>query len=215
MSDLPEFQRVLGIHPGMAFSWLDEADHIPVASEGDILGAASMLMLRRVSGKGALLLDFTDLDAEMEAILAWHCGGSPLDLADSDGVTWKNHSTLGRKNPNAKPAGAVADFKFAAGPVTITRVRNDCAQLLVASGEAIAGRSKGFEGSRGWVGKLHINHQPVRLADFVNTIMTEGIEHHFILGSGQHTEALSELAAWTGMRPVPTVPYQSFMQVGS
>jgi L-fucose isomerase-like protein len=215
VSDWPEFQRVLGIHPGMAFSWFDEADEIPVAAEGDVLGAVSMLMLRRLSGRGALLLDFSDLDPDKEAILAWHCGGSPLDLANATGVTWKNHSTLGRKNPDAKPHGAVADFNFAHGSVTITRVCNDCDQLLVASGEVMEGKSKGFEGSRGWVNNLHINHQPIKLADFVNTMMVEGLEHHFILGSGLHTEALSEVAAWSGMRPVPAVPYQNFMQVGS
>ncbi len=215
ISDWPQFQTVLQIHPGMAFSWLDEIEGIPVASEGDVLGAASMLLLREISGQGAMLLDFTDVDLEQQAILTWHCGGSPLYLADEAGVSWKNHSTLGRKTPTAKPAGAVADFQFRPQPVTLTRISKDGEQLLVMDAEVIEGPSKGFEGSRGWISNLRLNHQSISLADWVNTMMVEGIEHHFILASGQHCAALSEFAAWTQMKPIQNVAYQDFLQLGS
>lgn len=215
VSDWPQFQRVLNLHPGMAFSWLDETDGIPVASEGDVLGAASMLLLREVSGQGTMLLDFTDIDLELEAILSWHCGGSPLHLADDRGVIWKNHSTLGRKNPLAKPTGAVADFRFRPQPVTLTRISADGDQLLVMDADVIEGSSPGFEGSRGWLAHFRLNHHPIGLADLVNTVMVEGLEHHFILGSGQHSEALSEFAAWTGMKVIEAVPYRNHMQLGS
>lgn len=212
VSDWPRFQTQLGIHPGMAFSWLDEADGVPVASEGDALGAVTMLMLRAVSGQAALLLDFTDLDLEQDAILAWHCGGSPLSLADTDGVIWKNHSTLGRKVAGAAAMGAVADFRFRPQPVTLARVSGDTERLFFAEAEAFEGRSRGFEGSRGWLRNFQVNRQPSSLADLVNTVMVEGIEHHFGLVAGQHADALAELAAWSGLRPIAPVPYRDFMQ---
>lgn len=211
VSDWPRFQSELGIHPGMAFSWLDEVDGIPVASEGDVLGAVTMLMLRAVSGAGAMLLDFTDVDLEAEAILAWHCGGSPLDMADAAGVTWKNHSTLGRKVEGAVPRGAVADFKFRPGAVTLARVGGDTELLFLLEAEAFAGRSAGFEGSRGWLRGFRLNHQPASLADLVNTIMALGIEHHFGLAAGHHADALSEVAAWSGMKPLEPIPYRDHL----
>ena len=53
------------------------------------------------------------------------------------------------------------------------------------------------------------------MADLVNTVMVEGIEHHFVVGRGHHAAALSELAAWAGLKPIEAVPYQDFMQLGS
>jgi hypothetical protein len=122
ISDWPQFQTEMGIHPGMAFSWLDERDRIPVASEGDVLGAVTMLILNEVSGSQSMLLDMNDLDFERQAALMWHCGGSPLHFADEAGVSWKNHSTLGRKVPGSVPMGVVADFVFQPQEATITRV---------------------------------------------------------------------------------------------
>ncbi|MDX2006086.1 MAG: hypothetical protein SFU83_12470 [Meiothermus sp.] len=211
VSDWPRFQTELGIHPGMAFSWLDESDGVPVASEGDVLGAVTMLMLRAVSQQGALLLDFTDLDLERGAALAWHCGGSPLGLADEEGVTWKNHSTLGRKAEGAVPRGAVADFRFRPGAVTLARVSGDTERLFFAEAEAFEGVSRGFEGSRGWLRDFRINHRPAALADLVNTIMAGGIEHHFGLVAGRHADALAEVAAWSGLKPVDPAPYRDFL----
>lgn len=212
VNDWPRFQSKLGIHPGMAFSWLDQAEGIPVASEGDVLGALSMLLMRVISGEGAMLLDFTDIDLDTGSLLTWHCGGSPLNLANKEGIIWKNHSTLGRKNSMVRPVGAVADFRFAPQPVTLTRLSKDANRLLVIEAKVIEGINQGFDGSRGWLQDFHLNHEVTTLADLVNTVLVEGIEHHFILGSGLHAEVFSEIAAWTGMSVIERVPYRNFLQ---
>jgi L-fucose isomerase-like protein len=213
VSDWPRLQDTLQIHPGLAFSWLNEVDGIPVAAEGDRLGATSMLMLDAISGKRSLLLDMIDVDLPAGAALMWHMGGSPLALAGPGGVAIKNHPTLGRKAPGGVRAGAIADFIFAPGPCTITRIAGDAQALVVVEGDIVAGPSAGFEGSRGWVTNFRINQQPVSLADLINTALVEGLEHHFVLATGHHGAALAEVAAWSGMKPVQSVPYSDAMQL--
>ena len=132
VSDWPRLQDTLQIHPGLAFSWLNEVDGIPVAAEGDRLGATSMLLLDAVSGTNSSLLDMIDVDLPTDAALMWHMGGSPLALAGPGGVSVKNHPTLGRKAPGGVRAGAIADFVFAPGPCTITRIAGDAQRMLVA-----------------------------------------------------------------------------------
>ncbi len=199
----------------MAFSWLDERDRIPVASEGDVLGAVTMLLLNEVSGDQSMLLDMNDLDFERQAVLMWHCGGSPLHFAGEAGVSWKNHSTLGRKVPGSVPMGAVADFVFRPQEVTITRLGADGEELLVLEARVIDSPHLGYDGSRGWLSEFRLDHQDISLADLVNTIMVEGIEHHFVLGSGHHAGALSEIAAWTEIRSIACVSYRDHLQLGS
>ena len=77
----------------------------------------------------------------------------------------------------------------------------------------MAGPSAGFEGSRGWVTNFRINQRPASLADMINTALVEGLEHHFVLSTGSHGAALAEIAAWTGMKPVHSVPYSDAMQL--
>ncbi len=51
VSDWPALQVDPGMHPGSAFSWVEEVDHLPAASEGDVLGAVTQLLARAVSGR--------------------------------------------------------------------------------------------------------------------------------------------------------------------
>ena len=213
VSDWPRLQDTLQIHPGLAFSWLNEVDGIPVAAEGDRLGATSMLLLDAVSGTRSSLLDMIDIDLPCDAALMWHMGGSPLALAGPGGVSIKNHPTLGRKAPGGVRAGAIADFIFAPGPCTITRIAGDAQALVIVEGDIVAGPSAGFEGSRGWVTNFRINQRAASVADMINTALVEGLEHHFVLSTGSHAAALAEIAAWTGMKPVQGVPYSDAMQL--
>jgi L-fucose isomerase-like protein len=211
VSDWPVFQSELHIHPGMAFSWLDHQEGIPVSSEGDVLGASSMLIMNELNQDKSMLLDMNDIDEERDAVLMWHCGGSPLNFANQEGVSWKNHSTLGRKSSNP-PMGAVAEFIFAAQPVTIMRLADDGKQVFVVEADIIESPHRGYDGSRGWLSQFTMAGQAMSLADLVNTIMVEGIEHHFILGKGRHAAALNELTAWLKIRLIQKHTYQDYLQ---
>ena len=64
VSDGPVLQENPGMHPGSAFSWLEENDALPCASEGDVLGAMPQLVSRSVTGRLGTLLDMTEPDFE-------------------------------------------------------------------------------------------------------------------------------------------------------
>ncbi|CAN5681014.1 L-fucose isomerase-like protein [soil metagenome] len=208
VSDWPLFQETLGIHPGMAFSWLDEHDGIPVASEGDVMGGLSMRFAGALATGPAMLLDMNDVDLAADAIIMWHCGGSPLGFADARGATWDVHSTLGRKQPGAVPRGAVADLRFRHGPVSLLRLRSDGAELFALDAEVVAHPTAGFDGSRGWVSAFRDADGPRSAADVVSTVLSLGVEHHIVLSDGAVAPAAREAAAWLGMRLTPTVPYR-------
>lgn len=206
VSDWPVFQERMELHPGLAFSWLDEHDGVPVASEGDVGGALSMLLARGVAGEPAMLLDVNDVDLEHDALLTWHCGGSPLAIADERGVRWTPHTTLAR--PPASPMGTVADLQFRHGPVTLLRVSADGARLFVVDAAVVPTPHPGFDGSRGWVSEFRDPNGAIGAGDVVQTLMHEGIEHHLALVPGHHAASLREAAAWLGSRPITIHPYR-------
>lgn len=212
--DWPEFQARMGLHPGLAFSWLDEAHAIPVAAEGDVGGALSMLAARAaawpapglVRAPGATLLDVNDVDLEHDALLTWHCGGGPLDLADDDGVRWTEHTTLSRGG--GPRMGAVADLRFRLGPVTVVRVGRDGAAWLALDADVVASPHPGFDGSRGWLGRFRGPDGPLAVGDVVQTLLTEGVEHHLAVVAGHHAASLRGAATWMGADLVQPRPYR-------
>ena len=203
--DWPEMQTRLGLHPGMAMSWLDHHDGVPAAAEGDVGGALSMIATRAASGRPAMLLDVNDLDDEHDALLTWHCGGSPLAIADATGPRWTPHTTLAHEDGTAM--GAVADLTFAPGPVTLLRVGRDGRRWLVVEGEVIESPHPGFDGSRGWIARFRDRDGPLRARDVAETLIAGGVEHHLALVPGHHAAALRTAAGWLGARLVPRIEH--------
>lgn len=211
VSDWPRLQVYPGLHPGAAFTWLEEADGLPVASEGDVLGAVSQLVARAMTGRPGYLLDMTDPDIDAEALLMWHGGGGPLYLADDKGARWINHPMLGRSDPEGARFGAIADLVFRDGPVTAFRIGEN-AGALFAMQARVEGRSpSGFTGCRGWLRDFDIAGDSASLLDVVHTTMAHGLEHHFILVPGHHAAALIEFASWTGQRLLRRVGHAPYL----
>lgn len=211
VSDWPRLQEYPGLHPGAAFTWLEEADGLPVASEGDVLGAVTQLVARALTGRPGYLLDMTDPDVEAETLLMWHGGGGPLYLADDGGARWINHPMLGRSDPEGARFGAISDLVFRDGPVTAFRVGED-AGALFAMQARVEGRSpSGFVGCRGWLRDFDIVGDRATVLDVVHTTMAHGLEHHFVLVPGHHAAALIEFASWTGQRVLRRVGYAPYL----
>ncbi len=208
--DWPEFQARMGLHPGLAFSWLDEAHGVPVAAEGDVGGALSMLAARAAAWPppggppaagvarppGATLLDVNDVDVDRDALLTWHCGGGPLDLADADGVRWTEHTTLSRGG--GPRMGAVADLRFRLGAVTVLRVGRDGTAWFAVDADVVESPHAGFDGSRGWLGRFRGADGPLSVGDVVQTLLQGGVEHHLAVVAGHHAASLRAAAVWAG-----------------
>jgi len=200
VSDWPALQENPGMHPGAAFSWLEENDSLPVASEGDILGAVTQLVAKSLTGKMGCLLDMTSPDFDRDQILMWHGGGGPLYMAKDD-VAWINHPMIGRGTEEGPIYGAIADYEFAHGAHTILRVSRDGTAQFVLECEVAEGPAPGFTGCRGWVGGFSSTSGPCTAQDIVTSVMEHGLEHHFILVPGTHRAVFEEFAGWCGIPP--------------
>lgn len=208
VSDWPALQENPGMHPGAAFTWLEEKDVLPVASEGDVLGAVTQLAVKALTGRVGCLLDMTSPDLERDQILMWHGGGGPLHMAKDD-VAWINHPMIGRGTDEGPVFGAIADYEFAHGPVTVVRVaRHGTAQFIV-EGQVDEGPAAGFTGCRGWIGAFSADNGACTASDIVTTVMEHGLEHHFVLVPGQYADVFAEFAAWCGMQSLDVIKAHS------
>ena len=205
VSDWPALQDNPGMHPGAAFSWLEENDGLPIASEGDILGAVTQLVTKSLTGKVGCLLDMTSPDFERDQILMWHGGGGPLYMAKDD-VAWINHPMIGRGTPDGPIFGAIADYEFAHGDCTVLRVSRHGTARFALEGIVGKGPASGFTGCRGWVGGFSSAAGSCSARDVVTSVMEHGLEHHFILVPGLHRAAFEEYAQWCGMKALPVIP---------
>ena len=205
VSDWPALQENPGMHPGAAFSWLEENDGLPVASEGDILGAVTQLVAKTLTGRLGCLLDMTSPDFDRDQILMWHGGGGPLHMAGGD-ARWINHPMIGRGTEAGPIHGAIADYEFAHGPHTILRVSRDGTAQFAVECAVDEGPAAGFTGCRGWVGGFSAASGPCSARDVVTSVMEHGLEHHFILVPGLHRAVFEEFAAWSGLAPLPVIP---------
>jgi len=211
VSDWPALQDYPGMHPGAAFTWLEEKYKFPVASEGDVLGAVTQLVAKSLTGKVGYLLDMTEPDLDAEQLLVWHGGGGPLYHADSKGVRWINHPMIGRGTEAGPIYGAIADLTFCDGPVSLFRIARD-ASAMFQMNCTVAGREPGgFTGCRGWLQDFTMQGKAVSLEDVVNTVMMHGLEHHFILVPGDISGVLAEFGSWTSMKTLTARPDRSYL----
>ncbi|SOE18964.1 L-fucose isomerase-like protein [Hoeflea halophila] len=205
VSDWPALQENPGMHPGAAFSWLEEKDRLPVASEGDVLGAVTQLVVKSLTGKLGCLLDMTSPHLERDQILMWHGGGGPLHMAGGS-VSWINHPMIGRGTEEGPVFGAIADYEFAHGPVTVLRVARHGTAGFAVQGEVATGPASGFTGCRGWVSRFEDAQGPRSAADIVTTVLEHGLEHHFVLVPGAVREVFEEFTRWCAMEQLGVIP---------
>lgn len=211
VSDWPALQTDPGMHPGAAFTWLEETHGIPVASEGDVLGAVTQLVAKSLTGRVGYLLDMTEPDLDAGQLLMWHGGGGPLYLADDAGARWINHPMIGRGTEAGPVFGAISDLVFRDGPVSVFRVARN-AGALFSMNATVAGREpSGFTGCRGWLEQFVIDGDTATLEDTVATVMAHGLEHHFVLVPGDHAGAIAEFGAWTGMETLGRRPMRGHL----
>jgi L-fucose isomerase-like protein len=208
----PEFQSELGgIGPCAAISWLNETG-LPASCEGDVPGAISMLAAHYISRAPVTMTDLVALAEEEGLVHMWHCGPAPSSWADGAGQALTYHPTLDRASPPEAPkSGVSSDLVFAPGPVTVARFSQAAHELLLMSAEVVDGPSRGYAGSRGWLGNLRMNGEPLSVPDLIETMAYYGLEHHYPLARGDWTDAFSELAAWAGIRILEKIPYRDYM----
>jgi L-fucose isomerase-like protein len=208
----PEFQSELGgLGPCAAISWLNETG-LPASCEGDVPGALSMLAAYHISRAPVTMTDMVALSEEEGLIHMWHCGPSPASWADEAGQILTYHPTLDRASPPEAPrSGVSSDLVFAPGPVTIARFSQAADKLLLMSADVVPGPSRGYAGSRGWLGNLRMGDQPMSVPDLIETVAYYGLEHHYPLARGDWSDTFCELAAWANIGLLDRIPYRDYL----
>lgn len=193
----PDFQDYFSIVPCVPFTLLAKIKGVPVACEGDIGGAISLLIAGAIAKKAPTLMDLAALDFEKNQMLLWHCGIGSVDLQPETGVSIIPHPMLDRKNPDRECMGLTYDYAFRETPATILRYSNN-KKIFAVEGKVYASR-KGYTGTRGYITDFSSRSHEVSLEDIVETIMSQGVEHHLIIVPGNIEEALHECAVISGI----------------
>lgn len=210
----PKFRTEMGMVACAAIGRLNDQG-VVAACEGDVYGLIGMMLLRYLSNSPSLVLDLSDIDEADETVLLWHCGIGGKKMA-RDGRIWLSpHS-----NPSNFPGrgkvvmSPVAEMEFKAGAATLVRIVDDGQRMAVLSGNFIGNEKKSYDGSRGWLGSLEWNGEPISARDLVNTLMVQGMPHHYPLTMGRFVDELMEIAAWLNVKLVDKLPYRDYLQRG-
>lgn len=208
----PKYRRKLDMVACAAIGFLNQLG-IPTACEGDVYGMLSMYFLRQLSPDPTLLMDLVDFAETEQSLLFWHCGVGCKSLAEQEEVRLTAHS-----NPvfipgrGMKKHAPVADMIYKKGKATVVRITNHGGNLFILAGRFKNPEKPSFDGSRGWLGDLQFNFEPITVQDVINTILVNGIQHHYAIALGDYSKEMSEIAYWLGLKMVNKNKYQDFLQ---
>jgi len=177
----PQFFTDLGCAACGALGLLTD-DLTPASCEADVNGAVTQLILQEISGEPAFDSDLVSFDTERNTAVLWHCGKAPLSMADPD---FQPRATIhsNRRLP------LLLEFPLKPGVVTLARLSEATGEFRLVVGRCeVLPAPISFGGTSGVVRF----ERPVR--DVLDTILSQGLEHHLALTYGDHVEALLALA---------------------
>jgi len=206
-----KFQEVYDLAVCGAMSRLNQAG-IVAPCEADIPSTVMMIILKVLSGQVPTINDMVALDPDDNSINLWHCGVAAKDWADLNGINWDQHFNIGQyQNGKWHGKGVVADLNFKKGDITIATLQNDFNHLFIMTG-SIMENKKPYYGSSGWVNNIKIAGKESNIRELINTIMVNGVNHHYPTSYKNLYEELAEFAFWKDIEIFPSIPYQNFMQ---
>ncbi|HEX3051864.1 MAG TPA: L-fucose/L-arabinose isomerase family protein [Aggregatilineaceae bacterium] len=177
----PEFFTDLGCAACGALSLMNN-EFKPCSCEADVNGSITQLILQWLSGQPAFDSDLVVFDPEDNAVTFWHCGKAPLDMADNT-VAPKATVHSNRQLP------LLMEFPLKPGRVTVARLSEATGsyRLVVGTAEMIRAPMS-FTGTSG----LLRFDRPAN--EVLDTLLSEGLEHHMALTYGDYVPALLALA---------------------
>jgi len=185
----PEFFTELGCAACGAMSLMSD-QRIPCSCEADLNGTVTQLILQTLSDEPAFGTDLVHMNLDEDTAVFWHCGLAPLSMAD----------------PKVKPRGIVhtnrklpllMEFSLKPGEITLARLSEATLDFQLVFGKAhMLASEKQFSGTSGLV---RFDNTARKVLD---TIMTNGLEHHLSLTYGNFT---AELAAIARYLKIPTL----------
>lgn len=158
-------------------------DGVPGCCEADAYGAVTSLMLQWLGHGPAFVADLVHLDPSDQTGVFWHCGLAPVSMANpSTPPRATIHTNRGQPLLN--------EFALRPGRVTIARLSQSrkVSRLTIGGGEMLDAPLP-YNGTGGVVRF----DRPVEAV--METIMTEGHEHHYGIVYGDVRPQLQALAA--------------------
>jgi len=185
----PQFFTELECAACGAMSMLSD-ELTPCSCEADINGTITQLILQTLSGQPAFGSDLVAADTEADTAVLWHCGLAPLSMADTS-VPAKGTIHSNRKLP------LLMEFALKPGRITVARLSESGGRFRFVLGTADVKKAPlSFSGTSGVVQFK----RPI--SDVLDTILREGLEHHFSITYGDHVSALKALAKQLGLEVV-------------
>ena len=177
----PEFFTEYGCAACGAMGMLN-TEGIAAGCEADVYGTLSTLILNWMGEEPAFIADLVDIDADQDTGVFWHCGLAPLSMADPEApVEAGIHSN--RKKP------LVNEFPLKAGRVTLFRLsQSQNLNRMIIGGGTMLKAPKSFSGTSGVIRF----DRPA--SEVLETVMKEGLEHHYGIAYGDLRHPLKLLA---------------------
>ena len=159
------------------------ADGTPGTCEADVYGNITGLVLLWLGGSASFVADLVHLDPLSNTGVFWHCGLAPFELADDEAVPVATvHSN------RAMPL--LSEFPLKPGRVTLARFSQSRGvhRLVVGTAEMLRA-PLAFSGTAG------VARFDAPVSEIEDTILGEGLEHHYGLVYGDVSEELRAVAA--------------------
>ena len=169
---------------------------IPVADESDMGALITMVTMNEISNGNSLptLTDLSILNAKENKLGMWHCGGSPTRLIrKGTGFEVRNHSILDNYDEE-QSYGMLLEFLLEKGEITIAKYQYPHASSMLSFEGEIIDSPLRFRGAYGEVSPKNIAASAV-----VGTILSNGLDHHWIIGRGHIQEDLKEFNHWANI----------------
>tara|TARA_R110001583_G_scaffold21479_4_gene81652 strand:+ start:7953 stop:9503 length:1551 start_codon:yes stop_codon:yes gene_type:complete len=175
---------------------------IPVADESDMGGLVTMVTINELTqGKGLpTLMDLSILKADENKLGMWHCGGSSTKLLrEGTNFEVRNHSILDNYDEE-QSYGMLLEFLLEKGDITIAKYQYPHASNMLSFEGEIVDSPMRFRGAYG-----EVVTKGVKAAAVVGTILSKGLDHHWIVGRGHFQEDLKEFNHWINVEEVALV----------
>nr|WP_319514953.1 L-fucose/L-arabinose isomerase family protein [uncultured Cohaesibacter sp.] len=185
----PDFFTEYGCAACGALALLNE-DHTPGGCEADMLGVLTSVVLQNASGGSVFNTDLVDVNLEDDTIVFWHCGQAPIDMADRE-QTIQGTIHSNRKLP------LLSEFPLKPGRITVARFSQGHEKLrLILAGAEMIKAPLAFSGTAGTA------KPDIPVAEFLDRMISEGLEHHTALTYGDHRPVLRAIAKRLGIEVV-------------
>jgi len=190
---IQEMHDSFGLRPCLSNPRLSASGAV-LSMEADIAAGVCMYILRRYSDQSPFYTETFSADYAANALLLGHAGYHDTVNADPDfpvqivpDVEYENTDRF---------SGAVSFFKYRSGPVTVVNSVWDGEKIkwVVVQGESLPGPAK-MDGNCHLLCRLDV---PVK--EFFRQSVDSGVSQHWIVISGTHGRALSELCEQLDIR---------------